>query len=141
MASDEILEDDDPVVGVAQKCVDCGVLASQVPVFEHETDSELRCDPCWVSSNEFARQHCGEPVDGPEEVFVNFHVRIGVKVRNKSDFEITRARVRALEVLTGFPLVDEEETWEHTLISAEDQEGSPLPDPEPLPRIQWPDFG
>lgn len=121
------LDDDDPVLEDPHKCVDCGVLGSSTPVMVHEGDSEQRCDSCAVSNTQFGLCHCGES-DGSDELHFSYMVEITLQVKNKSKESVQLAKMRALEVLLGFPLVDAKEEWSHELITVTDSEGNEVPE-------------
>lgn len=126
MAVDHGIEDDDPVLGEPDMCVDCKKLGTEIPVSTHPGDAELRCEPCWIISEEFNVRHVGDCGPDSEEIFFDFHLEVGVRVKDHSPLELRRARLRAYEVLLGTPMVDDQETWESELVSVHDQENEEI---------------
>ena len=121
--------EDDPVLEAPNVCVDCKVSGSIKPVFEHPGDGEKRCDDCWAKSEEFGRRRLCD-CEYQDEVFFDFHIRIGVKIKDRSRFELQVAQLRANEVLLGMPMVNDQESWEQELISVSDEDGNEVKMPE-----------
>lgn len=121
MAIDHGVDDDDPVLGAPDRCGECGKLGHEVPLTQHE--SGKFCDSCLANLEDYGRRHFAE-CDSQEEIFFDFHVRVGVKVKNREPLELKLAKLRAMEVLLGMPMTNDQETWEHELISvrAEDSD-------------------
>lgn len=117
-------EDDEPVLGPPRICADCG--KKNIPLAE--VNSDLVCDHCYESRIAFGRLHCGEFVDGAQEITLEYHVKITVKARDLSKAQLVLARLRGIEILLGIPLADDEESWEHELIAMTDAEGNEVPD-------------
>lgn len=117
------IEDDDPVLEAPYVCEDCHTPGTITPLFDN--DGILRCDPCRTAQYEQSLRELRRIIaETSTEIFIDYHVRVGIRVPNYTRSALLAAKLRALEIIMGMPMHDDAETWEHDFIEIVDAEGA-----------------
>jgi len=112
-------EDDDPVVIERRTCADCR--KGNRPL-----NPDDRCDECAVRYEDLVRRQFELIEEPSEEVTFRYSVDIKVRVKDRSREEMAKAGCRAAEILLGFPMHNDQESWDQTLIAVEDEDGQEI---------------